>query len=235
MNAIILVGGLGSRLGKLTKNIPKPMLPIRTKPYLLHQLEYLYKNGFKNVILAAGYKHNVLLDFFSNLDEKYEIPNLTFSIENEPLGTGGAILNALDKIDSDHIFVLNGDTFIDVDYKSFYEFHLNKKSQISICVNYIKHSSRYGNIFFDDLFKLEKMTMEDCRNTYINSGNYLIKTSFLYQIRNKINKSFFSFEEKILKDMCGKIEIFCFCTSSFFIDIGVPKDYKLAQEILFNE
>lgn len=235
MDALILVGGLGSRLGDLTKNTPKPMLLIRNKPFLLHKLEHLYKNGFKNVILASGYKHKVLSNFFSSLNKGYEIPNIIYSIEKEPLGTGGAILNSLDKIISDNIFVFNGDSFIDINYEDFYEFHLKKKSQISICTNYMKNSSRYGNVIFDECSRLKELSNYNSDNVFINSGSYIIKTSFLNELNKAVTKRCFSFEETILSEMRKKIKIFCYESTSFFIDIGIPEDYKLAQKILFNE
>lgn len=235
MDAIILVGGLGTRLGPLTKEIPKPMLPIRKKPFLLSLLEHLFKNGFHNVVLATGYKHRVIESFVENLTNKDKIPNIILSREENKLGTGGAIINAMNKIQSDHFYVLNGDTFIDLNFEEFFKFHIAKKSNISICGNLIKNGDRYGSIKFDKAFKLIEMNDSNTRNNYINAGSYILDREFMISLKESLPENFFSFEDEILKKMCKKIEIFCFLTSTFFLDIGVPEDYKIAQKILFNE
>jgi|TARA_B110000259_G_scaffold188254_1_gene245955 D-glycero-alpha-D-manno-heptose 1-phosphate guanylyltransferase len=235
LNAVILVGGLGTRLGNLTKETPKPLLPIRGKPFLLSLLEHLFIKGFSDVVLATGYKHDVVEEFIKNLSKKHDIPNIIFSKEDKALGTGGAIMQAINYINSDFAFIFNGDTFIDINYDQFLEFHMKKKSNISICANFIKEGTRYGSLKFDQSFRLLKMDNEAVKNSHINAGNYLINIPFIKKLKKLLPSNAFSFEDVILKNMSKSIHISCFTSSKFFMDIGVPEDYKIAQEILFNE
>ena len=235
MNAIILVGGLGSRLGDLTKETPKPLLPIRGKPFLLSLLEHLFNNGFSNVVLATGYKHNLVEEFIKNLPKNYNIPNIIFSKEDNILGTGGAIMQAINYVNSDFAFIFNGDTFIDINYDQFLKFHMKKNSNISICANFIKEGTRYGSLKFDKSFRLLKMDTETVKNSYINAGNYLIDITFMKELKKILPSHAFSFEDIVLRNMCKSIRISCFTSSTFFMDIGVLEDYKMAQEVLFNE
>ena len=112
MEAIILCGGLGTRLRSVIKDIPKPMADINGAPFLQILLEFLLRQGVKKVILAVSYKFEVIQGFFGS---DFKGLKLIYSVENTPLGTGGAIKQALEFADENENFVLNGDTFFDID------------------------------------------------------------------------------------------------------------------------
>jgi D-glycero-alpha-D-manno-heptose 1-phosphate guanylyltransferase len=113
VEAVILVGGLGTRLKSMTNGLPKPMIDVNGKPFLSYILNFLCSNGFRKIILAVGYRHNVIESYF-----KYSYKNMeiSYSVEEKSLGTGGAILKTLDLIESDYFFVLNGDTFFNINF-----------------------------------------------------------------------------------------------------------------------
>ncbi|MCK4701226.1 MAG: NTP transferase domain-containing protein, partial [Bacteroidales bacterium] len=125
--AIILAGGLGTRLKSVISDIPKPMAPIHGKPFLEYLLSYLVKFKIKKAVLSVGYKYQNIFDYFGN---NYKGMKLSYAIEDMPLGTGGGIRNAMDQINNDHFFLLNGDTFYEVDLNKLYHLHIKEKANI---------------------------------------------------------------------------------------------------------
>ena len=111
MEAIVLAGGLGTRLRSIVLDLPKPMAPIGDKPFLEYIFKYLKKSGVTRVVLSVGYKWKVIEEYFGSSFENIE---LVYSVENEPLGTGGAIKKAMTKIEGEKVYIINGDTFFDV-------------------------------------------------------------------------------------------------------------------------
>ena len=112
--AIILCGGLGTRLKSVLPNLPKPMAPVKNKPFLAFILEYLKRQNIKKVILAVSYKYEIIQNYFQN---SYLNMEIVYSIEDEPLGTGGAIAEALKFVDQNSVYILNGDTIFDINRK----------------------------------------------------------------------------------------------------------------------
>ncbi len=214
--AIILCGGLGTRLRSVISDVPKPMAPIKNKPFLAFVLEYLKKQNISRVVLAVSYKYEIIQEYFGN---SYLGMQILYSIEKEPLGTGGAILEALNLINSDSCYVLNGDTFFDV--------NLDKlkldNSDICVALKPMKNFDRYGSVDIDNnnyisAFNEKKFTS----NGLINGGVYLIKKN-IFNSFNLPNK--FSFEEFFQENFLifnAKATVF----DDYFIDIGIPQDYK---------
>ncbi|MBR9702698.1 NTP transferase domain-containing protein, partial [Candidatus Woesearchaeota archaeon] len=122
--AVILCGGFGTRLGELTKNTPKPMLPVGGKPILQHTIECLKAHGIRKVLLCAGYKAEVIEEFFT--ETKNWSVDIEISIEDEPLGTAGAVKFCANKLD-DEFLVIYGDVFIDFDVSKLIATHINNK------------------------------------------------------------------------------------------------------------
>ncbi|ELK3773788.1 nucleotidyltransferase family protein [Campylobacter jejuni] len=214
MQAIILCGGLGTRLKSVIKDIPKPMAPINDKPFLEFIFEYLKKQGIKEVILAVSYKYEVIQEYFK--DEFLDI-KIKYSIEKEPLGTGGAIKEAL-KFIKNEAYVLNGDTFFDIDLSKL---KLNG-SKICFALKQMNDFDRYGTVninkqgfvlsFEEKIFKKQGL---------INGGIYLLTKD----IFNKFDlEKKFSFEE-FLQENYEKLKAKAHIFDDYFIDIGVPEDY----------
>lgn len=220
METIILAGGFGTRLSHIVSDVPKPMAPLNGRPFLEYILDYLVKNKVKHTVIAIGYKGEIIKEHFGNLYRNLEI---TYSSEDTPLGTGGAIKQALKYCKESDVFIINGDTYFDVDLSSMKEFHESKNSNLTIAVKLMNNFDRYGSVIInnDKVLKFEekKKTIKG----KINGGIYLLKQ----RIFDSILEDSFSFEQKVLGD--AYYDIFAHDSEGYFIDIGIPKDYEKAK------
>ena len=233
MEAIVLVGGLGTRLGALTKNTPKPMLPIRGMPFLERFLQHLKLRGFKKTVLATGYKSEVIESYFHS--NSPSLPDIEISLEDEPLGTGGAIAKALEKVTTDEVTIFNGDSYLDVDFAALSDAHLLKQADITIASRYVDPANRYGVLSYDKHSRVIAFEEKGISASgFINGGVYLCQTKSLEVISTPFNGCPFSFEEDVLTQQLSLMKIFHFPSNGFFIDIGVPEDYERAQKELFK-
>ncbi|HFP7489000.1 TPA: nucleotidyltransferase family protein [Campylobacter jejuni] len=215
MQAIILCGGLGTRLKSVIKDIPKPMAPINDKPFLVFIFEYLKKQGIKEVILAASYKYEVIKEYFK--DEFLGI-KIKYSIEKEPLGTGGAIKEAL-KFVKNKAYVLNGDTFFDIDLTKL---KLNE-SKICLALKQMNDFDRYGTVNVDEqglVISFEEKVFK--KQGLINGGIYLLTKDIFNEFDLEKKFSFEEFLQENYNNLKARAEIF----DDYFIDIGVPEDYS---------
>lgn len=226
--AIILAGGLGTRLKPLLKDQPKSMALIGTRPFLEYLLDYLIKNGIQRVVIAAGYMHETILSHFGN---SYKELSILYSIEKEPLGTGGAILKATDNIFGDTCFILNGDTYFNVDLSSFESSFTEMRPSLSIALKPMKHFERYGTVVIDKNRIISFNEKQFCDDGLINGGIYLVDNKWL---RESAPGEKFSFEKDIMEKYVGKTDIMYFISDTYFIDIGIPEDLKRANEELLR-
>jgi D-glycero-alpha-D-manno-heptose 1-phosphate guanylyltransferase len=174
--AIILAGGLGTRLRSVVNDIPKPMAEVCGKPFLSYILDFLIKYGIKRVILSVGYKWEAIREFFG---EQYKSINLVYAIEYEPLGTGGAIKNALKYVRDTEVFILNGDTLFNIDLSVFYSLHKNKNSNLSIALKKMNFTERYGSVKIDENNRIIDFSEKAQKfNILINGGIYLLNKNF---------------------------------------------------------
>lgn len=224
--AIILVGGLGTRLRIKIGNYPKPMALIGDKPFLAYLLNLLSNNGLKRVVLAVGYKHQFIENYFGNSFANLEI---VYSVEEESnlLGTGGAIVKASKLIKEQEFFVFNGDTFFDIEIRKIIEFHKLKKADITVALKFIENALRYGIIKINENGKiinfLEKGKQKE---GFINGGIYLVSKS-IFKNLNFPEK--FSFEMDLLQKYYKAYNFYGIIFNRYFIDIGVPDDYEKAK------
>jgi len=221
MEAIVLAGGFGTRLQKVVNNVPKPMAPINDKPFLFYLLKFLQKNSIDRVILSVGYKWEIIKEYFG---EKFDNIDLIYSIENEPLGTGGAIKKALNYLENDQSYVLNGDTFFNI---SLNELRLNKNSKIILALKKMQNFDRYGNVKIDKneniiAFEEKKFT----ENGNINGGIYFLRKNIFDEFDLPESFSFEKFLEDNYKKLNAKGTVF----DDYFIDIGIPTDYEKAKK-----
>ena len=147
MQCVILAGGLATRLSRITDNVPKSMVPANGKPFLEYQIELLRKSGIKNIVLCIGHKGDLIKDYFRD-GKKFNI-NITYSQEEELLGTGGALRNAYNFLD-DYFFVLYGDAYLNIDYLGVMNYL--KKMQCSSLLTIYKNEGRFdkSNVEFID-------------------------------------------------------------------------------------
>ena len=233
--ALILAGGLGTRLRSVINDIPKPMADINGKPFLSYLFDYILNQGagIKELILSVGYKHERIINYCGN---KYGILSLEYVIEDKPLGTGGAIKNAINKFGGDNeILILNGDTFFNIDIKKLYEFHRNKNSNLTIALKKMENSDRYGFIEIDISGKIMKFLEkghDQVMSGFINGGIYILNKSFLDNLDNIENPYPFSFEKDIIEKYYNHDKFYGINFNDCFIDIGVPEDYERAKAIL---
>lgn len=223
--AIILAGGFGTRLQSVLKDLPKPMAPVNGRPFLTYILDYLIDNSYTDVVLSVGYMHKKIEDFLGNC---YKSINLEYAVENEPLGTGGAIAYALEKCSEDDVLVLNGDTLFKANLLHLEDFHKKNNSPLSIVLRHVDDTSRYGNVVVDENCRI--IDFKEKRNS---SGQGTINGG-IYLIHNNIIKNFglpkkFSFEKDLMEKFYMQQSFFGVESDGYFIDIGIPEDYLRAQ------
>ena len=226
MKAIVLAGGFGKRLGDLTAKTPKPMLEISNKPFISYLFDRLSFFKIDEVILCVHYQKDKFKEYFSKYYKKLKI---TFSEENEPLGTGGAIKNALKFIENDDPFlIMNGDSFLDIDLRVLKDFHIKNNLDLTITIKKMNNCKRYGQISLNNKSISKFLYPGNNTSGYINSGVYITHR----QIFKSTNlKSTFSFEKDFLKKNVNNVNSMCFKTDDYFIDIGIIEDYrKLCNE-----
>lgn len=221
--AIVLAGGLGTRLKEVTGLVPKVMAPVNGRPFLEYLLNYLTVNKITKVILAAGYGSEVLKKHFGN---SFRGISLVWSDEEEPLGTGGAILQASAHAESDSVFILNGDTLFDVPLEDMAVEAGNNFSSICLALKPMINFDRYGSVKMENGIITGFEEKKFCSEGLINGGVYLLSRNWL--IKRAPGRKF-SFESDILEKYVSQKEMKAFICDKYFIDIGIPADFKRAQ------
>lgn len=223
-DVIVLAGGFGTRLQSVVSDVPKPMAPINGKPFLHYLLQSITKHNPSKIILAVGYKHESIINYFGN--NFNDIP-IEYVIETSPLGTGGAIKSAFTKVDAKLALVLNGDTFFDINISDVIQFHEKEDTDITICLRHIDNAARYGTVLLngDRIIHFNEKT-ELAEEGDINAGIYLFNTNCF--IKENLPEVF-SIEKDFFEKQIENFKIRGFVSSAYFIDIGIPDDYKRAQ------
>jgi D-glycero-alpha-D-manno-heptose 1-phosphate guanylyltransferase len=225
MEAIILAGGLGTRLRQVVPNLPKAMAHVAGKPFLEILLHSLSRKGFARVVLSLGYMANKISEYFG---ESFAGMTLVYVVEESPLGTGGAVRLALSACRQDHVYVLNGDTFLDLEVNLIEQ--LWRENGYPIIVGReVSDAARYGCLTVEDNCVTNFSEKGVVGPGLINGGCYVLDRECLDRFpRNTA----FSLETDFLVDLVGKTKVNIFITKGLFIDIGIPSDYTLAQKVL---
>ena len=226
--AIILAGGFGTRLKHIVSDRPKPMAPINGTPFLSYVMKKISLAGIKHIVLSTGYLHNKIEAFYK---DSFNGINISYACEFEPLGTGGAIMFALEKTTTDTVLVLNGDTLFNIDFEYFDTFFQDKKTPLCVALRHEKEVARYGSVEINSANKILAFTEKNKTNGkgLINGGIYLLKKNWL---KNLPLPETFSFEKEILEKLYRENEFYGLPFDEYFIDIGVPEDYLRAQHEL---
>lgn len=229
MEAIILVGGLGTRLKSVVANVPKPMAPVNDQPFLSFVLQELASQGVNSVILSTGYKHEVVEGYFGH---HYKNLDIVYSKEEEPLGTGGAIRQAMPLVREPQVFILNGDTLFKADLPEMAAFHKSQQADMTLALKAMKNFSRYGTVDLDEGRIAGFHEKEYRQEGLINGGIYLLNRSLMSRLDGLPPK--FSFESDFMEANCDSIRIMGFASDAYFIDIGIPEDYERAQREIYE-
>lgn len=224
LEAIVLAGGLGTRLKSIVSDLPKPMAPVAGRPFLEILLSSLAVNGFQRVILSVGHMADKIIDHFG---DEYKGMEIVYSCESQPLGTGGAIRLAIAKAISDHVFIFNGDTFVEFDVAAANQVW-EESSRHVVVGAMVEDTARYGRM----LISGSKVTGFQEKGVegkgLINAGCYILDVGVLDNV--PVGEKF-SFEEVFLNRVSDDEMLDAFITEGLFIDIGVPDDYERAQEL----
>jgi len=220
LEAVILAGGLGTRLQTVLNNLPKPMADVHGRPFLAYLLDYLAAQHVTRVILSVGYRNEIISDYFKNT---YKGISLEYAIETEPLGTGGALLNALSLVTTENVYVLNGDTYFPIPLDDFLVFHQTQQGMFSIALKAVADVSRYGCIICDSGGCITGIKEKGLGGTgTINAGIYLVSVPDIKQLDLPAK---FSLEKDVMEKMFSQKRFFGKPYDAYFIDIGIPDDY----------
>lgn len=225
--AIVLAGGFGTRLAHVVPDVCKPMAPVAGRPFLRFIMDQLAAAGFDRVVVADGYRREQIEGFFG---PEYRGIAIGYSPEVTPLLTGGAVKRALGRCESDWVFVLNGDTWLDVDFAAMEAAAAVAPENASavIAVKRMRDFERYGTVDVDACGALTAFhEKRPCEEGLINAGVYLLRRDALDGMPDK-----FSLESDYFERVVGDGELLAVECAGGFIDIGVPEDYELAQTML---
>ncbi len=227
MEAIILAGGMGTRLKEIVPDLPKPMALVAGKPFLEFLLGSLAGKGFSRVILSTGYMAERISEHFG---DRFAGIELEYSVEQEPLGTGGAVAQAVRMAQNDHFFVLNGDTYIDFDARAVEALWQRERKPI-IVASEVEDTTRYGRLGTLGGFVVNLTEKEQAGRGLINAGCYVFNVEQFSTFGPGVK---FSLETDFLSPLIARGPVRMHVASGIFIDIGVPSDYMRAQHLLMG-
>lgn len=223
MECIILAGGMGTRLRSVVSDVPKCMAPVAGKPFLYYLFTTLIESGFTHIILSLGYKHEVIEEWIASSSFPIAISSVT---EDTPLGTGGAVKLALSHANEEEIFILNGDTFFEVDFMDMLALHKKNRSAATLALKEMRQFDRYGVVDIEvpsnRILRFHEKLY--CESGLINGGIYLINRRELDGYPAK-----FSLEKDFFEKQVSSSTLSGYISNGYFIDIGIPEDYERAQ------
>ncbi|HEV3414406.1 MAG TPA: sugar phosphate nucleotidyltransferase [Puia sp.] len=224
--AIILAGGLGTRLRSAVPDLPKCLAPVGGRPFLGFVTDHFRREGIEKFIFALGYKS----DYFDTfLRTEFPDGGYDISLEEAPLGTGGAIRQACGLVEGKTALILNGDTFFRIGLKTLADFHAEKQADCSLCLKPMRDFDRFGVVEMTNDGRVRSFREKQYYSAgLINGGVYALEKAAL--LREEWPKVF-SFEKDYLEATRGE-RLYGLVQDSYFIDIGIPEDYRRAQDEL---
>ena len=225
---VIMAGGLGSRLGELTKDTPKPMLSVGTKPMLQHSVELFSEQGFRNFIFCVNYKKEVIQDYFSD-GAKFGV-RIEYIEEKSRMGTAGALGLIKSRID-EPFFVINADVLTNLNFVDFLDFHCKSKSIASMCVKNYKHQVPFGVVNSEFGNKITSIKEKPELNFDINAGVYLLNPDVLINVPKDI---FFDMPSLFQSLIEQEKKTSVYRIDDYWIDIGRKEDLERANTDLLR-
>ena len=225
--AIILAGGFGTRLQSVVSDVPKPMAPINSIPFLNYIFDYLKFYKIEHVVLSTGYLSEKISEYYK---EEFNGIKISYTKEETPLGTGGGIHLAMLTCNTKNVLVLNGDSFFDVNLNKYCNQHTTFHSDCSLALRKVDNAARYGTIKLGDMNVIKKFKEKDSieKEGLINGGVYILNRE-LFLAKTMANNPF-SIEKDFYETKINALNIFGFEYDGYFIDIGIPEDYTKAQD-----
>lgn len=228
--AIVLAGGLGTRLRSVVADRPKVLAEVRGRPYLAYLLDQIAATGIKIVVLCTGYMGEQVQDIFSNT---YKSLRLVYSQESSPLGTAGALRFALPLLESDTVLVMNGDSFCETNFEAFWTWHCAWDADATLRLTKVADARRYGRVQVDVSGRVLRFDEKSDTSGpgWINAGIYLLKRRLLETL--PVNKVI-SLEREIFPAWIGR-GLYGYRSEGRFLDIGTPESYVIAEQFFVSE
>jgi len=227
--AVILAGGLGTRLRSVVPDRPKVLANILDRPFLTFLLDQLVSANIRNVVLCTGYMSD---DVYEEMGNAYKSLTLTYSKENYPVGTGGALRLALPHLNSDPVLIMNGDSFVNIDLTVYLDWFLKKNCQASLLLTKVPETNNYGKVIVaeDDLLLTFEEKGSNSGPGWINAGVYILNKSLIETIPAGTP---FSLEREFFPKLANK-ELYGYRFEGKFIDIGTPETFALAEDFFLS-
>jgi D-glycero-alpha-D-manno-heptose 1-phosphate guanylyltransferase len=223
MEAFVLAGGYGRRLASVVSDVPKPMAPVHGKPLLHYLVQYLAYNAVSRIVFCCGYLHEAIERYFG---AEFHGITIDYSVEREPLGTGGALVNALHLMREEVCLVLNGDSFFKAALGKLLAAHKDNNSDVTIALKEQSRLDRYGAVRLQGNRIIAFSEKQSDARGLANGGVYVVRKSAFQSL--VLPKSF-SLEKDFLERYCGQLTFTGVIDKGYFIDIGTPEDYQRAQ------
>lgn len=226
MKAVVLAGGLGTRLRERVPDLPKPMAPVAGRPFLAYVLDALTRGGFDDIVLAVGYRWEAIRAGFGC---SYRGASIAYAVETEPLGTGGAIAHAFASAGikgREAALVLNGDTYLDLDFAALRAWHEAHAAACSMVLRRVEDTARYGSVEVAGGIVTGFAEKGRSGAGLINAGVYVLQADIFAKFGLSAR---FALEADLLQRHCADLAPRAYVTDAYFIDIGVPQDFDRAQ------
>jgi len=223
--AVLLAGGLGTRLAVVSGGVPKPLIEVAGRPFIEYVLDHALEHGISDFVIAVSYRWETLQYHLGN---SYRGHTISWSIEKVPLGTGGAIYKALEDNNLARAIVMNADTLFLADLSQLEIMHQRYSKNISIALRTVPDISRYGAVSLNKQGYIENFIEKGMQGPgLINGGIYLIERHAFSSL--EINLGAFSFEQDMLLPRLKQLQPFGMVSNAYFIDIGIPQDLEKAR------
>lgn len=231
MQAVVLVGGEGRRLRPLTETRPKPMVPLVDRPFVAHQIDHLVRHGIRDVVFSCGYRPDALERHFG--DGSAHGVRLRYVVDPEPLGTAGAVANAIGLLERDDVVVLNGDILTDLDLDAVIAAHRASGGEATIVLTPVDDPSAYGLVRLDDARRVTEFVEKPSPDQLIpgepfliNAGTYVLSPAALRLIPRGVPCSI---EREVFPVLAERGTLFGFPSDAYWRDIGTHASYLAAN------
>ncbi len=234
MKAVIMAGGKGTRLKSISKKIPKPMFPILGKPIIEYQIESLKKSGIDDITIMLGYLGYIIKDYFG--DGKQWNVNIRYVQEQVPLGSAGALYYLKNEMNSDFV-LLFGDVILDIDFNKFYQFHIDKKADITLFAHPNSHPYDSDLLILDDNNRVKEIIEKNTeRNEYyknvVSAGIYCFNSKIFCEFEKEEKKDL---DKDIIKKEIDKGNVYAYLSTEYAKDMGTPDRLEQVKEDVKNQ